>query len=230
MGKDMESDVLTDGQPGEPNQGDSSGTAQTSAIDYTALAEALRPFISEEVGKRQQSLKDKRVLKLDEKVSGFEAQLAKLAELEQRGIPREDAIWRMRVDEALAGQGNVGDASPDDGDGTPSKVVSADMEPVLGIMGINPNAAEVAQILRETSDPIQQVAKFAQLAEQQKTKAASAAKPKPASVAQMGVGSVQSQDSEESLAQELARLMENPDKNAKQISDVKKRLIQIVSK
>jgi hypothetical protein len=149
-------------------------SARGSAIDFNALAEALKPFITQEVQAATQSVKDKRIAKLLNTNDGFESRLARLEELTSRGMSKEDALWRMQVEDALQ-------PAPSEPVGKQATTANTE-EALLSQLKLDANDPEVVKLLRE-DDVATRIAGIAALAVQR-----SQVVPNPAAVLQTAPG------------------------------------------
>src|SRR4030065_32685 len=104
--------VAADGEQTANPAPSSTPTTPPSAVDVEALKKALRPVIAEEVAKSDQSIKDKRIAKLQGSVDEFQSQLAKLKELMGDGLSERQALREMKLDEALAPLGATATPAP----------------------------------------------------------------------------------------------------------------------
>lgn len=136
------------------NQDASAGGTSTS-FDVKALAEALKPYIAEEVSRAAQSQKDKRIGKMEGKVSDFEAQLARMKELVSEGWSEKQALRLMQ-------SGIVGMTEPVDESELPQKsekvnsqfATSVETTKVIELLGLDPNDPEVLRATLGTKDPL----------------------------------------------------------------------------
>jgi hypothetical protein len=228
MTEDMENQVVPGGEPGQATPAASPGATQApSAIDVKALAEALNPFIEQAVERKWQSGKDKRIAGLTGKVDEFGAQLTRLSELQKAGMSQEDAIWRMRVEDALFAQ--QPEATP--GGNPPQSVptpqaASANATALLNALGLDANSADVVAVLRETNDFATQAARFAGLAQ----KAKQAPAPNPAAVQVTGSGANASGEDVDTLTARLSALQNEPSKNINEIKKVSAQLRELLPK
>jgi hypothetical protein len=209
MTEDMENQVVPGGDPGQATPAASPGTTPAaSAIEVDKLVEALLPSIDQAVERKLQSSKDKRIAGLFGKMDDFEAKLARMGELQQAGLSQDDALWRMKVEEALAQQTPATPGGrPPSGAPTP-QAASVEATAVLTAMGLDPNSADVVAVLRETSDFTTQVARFAGLA--QKARQQQAPPANPATVQVTGSGTSAALDDLESIDRQLAAMRQQP--------------------
>jgi hypothetical protein len=142
---------------------------QTSSFDVEALEGRLKEFISstvtEATEKAWQSGKDKRIAKLQSSVSKkvdadeFETRLARLEELQANGMSRDDAMWRMRVEDALSltdqrQEDDQDEASEEEPAGTRQPQASAVHSSIIKGLGLDPNNADVVKAIREAGNDI----------------------------------------------------------------------------
>ena len=73
---------------------------QPSAVDESLKAE-LRTFITEEVKRAGQSVKDKRIAQLQGSVDDFEARLTRLQELQGKGMNQDQALLYMKMQDMV---------------------------------------------------------------------------------------------------------------------------------
>ena len=161
------------------------GGQSPSAIDVKNIAEALRPIIAEEVSRSTQSVKDKRIAKLQGDV---DKALARYDELLKEGLTPARARRELALDQLLEAQssadGSVVPASPVTG--THQTQAVFDHTALLATLGLDPNSPEVLGVVREGGDAASQVLKYANLAASKvKTQTA----PNPAQQVPIGGGS-----------------------------------------
>lgn len=228
MAKDQEESGQNVGDEGQPNPETSTDGDEQTSFDVEAIADALDPLIDQKVQKQWQSGKDRRIAKLEGKVDDFESKLVDYQEMVDRGVSKEDALWRMKVDAQLASQDEPeGDNStPTEGEpGSSKQKASVDTVNLLDKLGLDENMPEVANILRDEKDSIKQVAAFADLAVKNKS---SATQENPATIASSG-GQVGTPDVTQ-LTEELEKLQNFPSQNWERISEIGAELDKIIPK
>jgi hypothetical protein len=217
--------TLANGEVEQPTQPPSETAVQSSDINIKALAEALKPIIADEVERRTQSTKDKRISKLQGAVDGFESKLAKLDELMQSGLSKNEALWRMKVEDRLE-QGLPAEQTTEPVGKQARETSESDViEAVLKASGLEANSPEVTEILRSTDDPMEQIGKFAALAARRKQKPVSTA-----TVMQTTAGAGSITPSREQLTAELQRLHNAPRKDWAKIHQTNKALEELIRK
>lgn len=182
--------VPTEGAP-DANQGVSADKgAPTSPLDVEALKQALGPWIADEVKRSAQSVKDRRISKLETQAKDFKSQLAEFTALQQEGLSQKQAIQYMEMQELLARQSATADEPDDSPEGKavagrkPSGAGAKAIELILSDLDLSPTSPEVIAVLRDTEDLASQLEQFSALAKKK-----SEAQKRPANVAQlMGVG------------------------------------------
>lgn len=179
-------DNLSESNPGsggvQPSTQPSPGGVSSTSGDVDALAKVLRPIIAEEVARAQQSAKDKRIGKLETAVGGFAEQLAQLKEWQSRGFTEQQALSLMQLTQPAA---PVEAEQPKVQGSTPA-APNVDAQAVFRAMGFDPGGAEVTAVLRQTSDPLAQIAALATM---KQAKANPANTPAPATMQPAGGGS-----------------------------------------
>lgn len=167
------------GQPTTP------ASPSTSAIDVDQMRKVFEPIVTEIVKRETQSVKDKRIAAHEGRLDDFESKLARLEALTQKGMSKDDALWRIKVEDQFAnltGQPTA-PASPNGVAGpTPPVTPVPQATTILQAMGLPENDAEVTQVLRETSDIVEQTVKFAQIAQKRKQAQASPTQPNAATL------------------------------------------------
>lgn len=193
------------GTPSQPPSG-TPGTSPSS-VDLKALAEALRPVVADEVKRSSQSVKDKRIAKLQ---AQQEELLAKYDDLLKEGLTPAKARRELMIDQLLEGQ--LGQAEtvvpPTGGGGTPPQAAGDTfMAGFLKLAGLDANSAEVTSVFRDTPNPMEQIARLTALA-QERQKQAQPASSNPAQVLG-GSGGVSVGVTSESLMAEYRNLTKN---------------------
>jgi len=211
-----------DGAPEKPNQ-DASPNADSkpSPVDVEALAKALMPTIEEMVDKKTQSVKDKRLQSLDNRVEGFESQLAEFKDLTEKGLSEDEALWRMKIESQL----KMNAAPPVEKVGSQSTpTASVETQAILKALGLDENNPVMTKILRENDEVAAQLASIVTLA-----KAQTPAVSNPAAVQPVAGGETVSQ-SADAIADQLNELYKFPIKNKKQIRALTAELDKVVEK
>lgn len=202
------------GTPGQTNPGASAEGASPS-LDVKALAEALKPYIADVVTRATQSQKDRRIGKMEGKVSDFEAQLARMNELVGEGWSQKQALRLMQsgiveatnTDEEPAASQKPAQVSA-------QSVTSVEATKVIDVLGLDANDPDVLRATLGAKDPIPGLI---ELASARKAKAAQP--PNPATIMGSGGGAASS-ETLDTLTEELTRLMRNPSANEARIREV----------
>ena len=204
--------VAAGGDAGQPASTPSpTPTTPPSAVDVEALKKALRPVIAEEVAKSDQSIKDKRIAKLQGSVDEFQSQLAKLKELMGDGLSERQALREMKLDEALARLGvtETSAPAPSVSGNTAQPAVEETVLDFLREVKLDPNSPEITAELRKGGTPVEQIKRLAKVAINLGT--ARQPEPNPAAVMSTGGGqAVSPEDDLESIDRELERLKSKP--------------------
>lgn len=216
-----------DGEVGSPTQPASPASPQAiSGLDAEALRKALGPLIDDAVSRRTQSDKDKRIGKLESKVTDFESQLARFTRLkEELGNERLAHLYMKMEDQGLSPTAETLESGASQKKaaqaGTPSGTEGL-TQALIGVLNLDANDAEVTEALRE-NEFTAQANLLISLAGRRKKALEAPANP----AAQMPVGggsAVQSAD-KEAIAAELLRLSnENPSKNFQKIQELNAKL------
>jgi len=110
-----------------------------------------------------QSGKDKGVKKLTDEVDSLKEQLERYEKLRSKGLDPEDAQYRMEMEQLLAERRRASGPSAvpvQGGGGSPTQSASVDHTALLTGLRLDPNSAEVLNVLRSTDDPVMQEATF----------------------------------------------------------------------
>lgn len=214
----------TDGVGGQPTHPTSAQGTSTSAIDYDALAKALKPIITDEVSRSVQSSKDKRIAGLQGKVNDFEAQLAEYQQLLDEGFSKDAAKRFMKLQDSLRepGQETAEPANQQSvSNGTRDKGGSSVDGSVLEAIGLDPNSPEVTELLRNNAS----LEDYVNLVVKKKAKPA----PQPGGVmSSPGATAPSSGDELDEISSELNRLYLNPRSNQSRINELMLRQEQIL--
>ena len=223
----MTADVTESGQEGgaeeqpSPQPSPNADSQSTSSVDVKAFAEALMPFIKEEISKGTQSTKDKRIQKLTNQMDGFESQLAEFNDLVGKGLSETDALWRMKVESQL----KMNAAPPEETIGNQSTpTASVETQAILKQLGLDENNPEVTKVLRESKDLAAQLASFINLSTSQKQ-----TEPNPAAVQPSGGGKT-SYESVDAVVERLDVLYRHPSAHKEEIDKLVLRLIELEPK
>ena len=215
----MSDNVLESGQPsgvqGQPSPAPSGGgVSSTSPVDVDALAEALaknQKFL-DLLNRSTQSVKDKRFSSIEKEQGSLKSQLTRVLELTKRGLTEEDALFRVRVEDALLAQDAPQEATPVPPQSPPGSGPGVAGDETARVLieglGLDPNSAEVLQVLRDhPADIRNQIAKFAELSARRKA----SPPPNPAAVLPTAAGAPVSAGSELSdIDRQLAALKARP--------------------
>ena len=221
--------VAAGGDAGQPASTPSpTPTTPPSAVDVEALKKALRPVIAEEVAKSDQSIKDKRIAKLQGSVDEFQSQLAKLKELMGDGLSERQALREMKLDEALARLGVTETAAPvaSVSGNTAQPAVDETVSNFLVEAKLDTNSPEVTAILRQGGTTAEQIAKLGILG----IGKARQVEPNPAAVMSVGGGQAIVSDDVESLTDKLLKLQQEPSKNIREIAKVSAELKKLTNR
>lgn len=168
---------------GTPNPQSSQAGGSSTSLDVEALAKALQPHIRAEVERTQQSVKDKRIGKLEGQVSDFAEQLAKLKALQAEGWTEQQAMRLMQLDNLAQPSQEAGPPKPQ---GSGVAVPGVEAQAVIKAMGYDMGGEEVTRVLREhPNDAVAQVNALANLRVQAATQVR---QPNPAQVMSAGSG------------------------------------------
>jgi len=210
-----------DGGQGLPTPAPSATpVAPTSAVDESLKAE-LRTFITEEVKRAGQSVKDKRIAQLQGSVDDFEARLTRLQELQGKGMNQDQALLYMRMQDMVTPPQQP--AAPIPPQGTDDY-----LKTFLAATGLSDRDPGVLDVLYRVSDPLAQVKELSDLAAK-KRQAPFA--PNPAAVLPTGGGApVDAGDDLAALTAKLTLLQKDPLKNAQEIKRVSEQHRQILTR
>jgi len=221
--KDMENETLDGGEVQARTEPSNQG-ADTSAIDYEALAKALEPTINQLVQRQTQSTKDKRIAGLQGKVADFEAQLAEYQQLLDEGFSKEAAKRLMKLQnplrddsEAIAEPANQTPAVTGN-QGSNGSGVDAD---TLEAIGLDPNSPEVTDLLRRGASLQDYVAL--------KVKQTKKPAPTPASVMPTPGQGASTGAEIDDITNRLLTLQREPLKNRSEIAKLSEELRQLQS-
>src|SRR3972149_4887940 len=180
--------VAADGEQTAKPAPSSTPPTPPSAVDVEALKKALRPVIAEEVAKSDQSIKDKRIAKLQGSVDEFQSQLAKLKELMGDGLSERQALREMKLDEALARLGvtETSAPAPSVSGNTAQPAVEETVSDFLREVKLDPNSPEITAEMRKGGTPVEQIKRLAKVAINLGT--ARQPEPNPAAVMSTGGG------------------------------------------
>jgi len=200
-----------DGGQGLPTPAPSATpVAPTSAVDESLKAE-LRTFITEEVKRAGQSVKDKRIAQLQGSVDDFEARLTRLQELQGKGMNQDQALLYMRMQDMVTPPQQP--AAPIPPQGTDDY-----LKTFLAATGLSDKDAEVLDVLYRVSDPLAQVKELSNLAAKKRQAPLA---PNPAAVLPTGGGApVDAGDDLDALTAKLTLLRNEPLKNMQEIKRV----------
>jgi len=210
-----------DGGQGLPTPAPSATpVAPTSAVDESLKAE-LRTFITEEVKRAGQSVKDKRIAQLQGSVDDFEARLTRLQELQGKGMNQDQALLYMRMQDMVTPPQQP--AAPIPPQGTDDY-----LKTFLAATGLSDKDAEVLDVLYRVSDPLAQVKELSNLAAKKRQAPLA---PNPAAVLPTGGGApVEAGDDLDALTEKLTRLQKDPLKNIQEIKRVSEQMRQILTR
>ena len=204
----MESGQQQGGEQGEPLPESSPAVGtQPSAVDVKAIAEALRPVIAEEVKRSGQSVKDKRIAKLQ---ATQEELLAKYDVLLKEGRTPAQARRDIAIDLLLEREleKEEDSVSPDTRVGTRAQGTIVDTKAFLQSIGLTETDPDVTAAYAEHGDdPSELVVRLANIVT--KRKQAQSQPPKPAQIMQGGGGTSVGAVTTESLLTEYNNLIKN---------------------
>ena len=193
--------VMDDGGQGLPTPAPSATpVAPTSAVDESLKAQ-LRTFITEEVKRAGQSVKDKRIAQLQGSVDDFEARLTRLQELQGKGMNQDQALLYMRMQDMVTPPQQP--AAPIPPQGTDDY-----LKTFLAATGLDANSAEVLDVLYRVSDPLAQVKELSNLAAKKRQAPLA---PNPAAVLPTGGGApVDAGDDLDAIDRKLTEMRAGP--------------------
>src|SRR3990172_2200608 len=193
--------VTDDGGQGLPTPAPSATpVAPTSAVDESLKAQ-LRTFITEEVKRAGQSVKDKRIAQLQGSVDDFEARLTRLQELQGKGMNQDQALLYMRMQDMVTPPQQP--AAP-----IPPQGTDDHLKTFLAATGLDANSAEVLDVLYRVSDPLAQVKELSNLAAKKRQAPLA---PNPAAVLPTGGGApVDAGDDLDAIDRKLAEMRAGP--------------------
>jgi hypothetical protein len=222
MGEDKEN-VLP--ELGEETTSSAEGQAASSAVDIRGLEASLKSYIDQAVERMWQSGKDKRIAQLTGKVSDFERELAEYRALIDRGLSHEDALWRMKVERAIAGSSETEAAAvrEEKQETAAPSVPSADVQSILDVLGIDANDPEVSEVLRRGGNVQQGLIDLA-IKRRARQKAAAAAQVLPTASGE----SVNTQEEIDALTARLAELNRHPSQHMREIREISERLARLL--
>ena len=153
----MESGQQVGGARGTPGSDASQAAGtQPSAIDVKALAEALRPIVAEEVERRGQSVKDKRIAKIQ---ATQDELLARYDNLLKEGLSPARARRELLIDHVLEQQlGREDEPVSPAKAGTHQQVASPDTTAWLKSVGLTDTDPDVVAAYRDHGDEPGQLA------------------------------------------------------------------------
>jgi len=178
----------TGGAPSQPVQSGQTPADSGGGFDQEAVLKRLNEL--DGLVRSLQSGKDKGVKRLTDEVDSLKEQLERYEKLRSKGLDPEDAQYRMEMEQLLAERRRTKESTsvPAQGVvGATPKPASVDHTALLTSLGLDPNSADVLNVIRTTDDYTAQVANFAALAAQKKSKPAPA--PNPAQQVPVGGGS-----------------------------------------
>ena len=190
-----------DGGQGLPTPAPSATpVAPTSAVDESLKAE-LRTFITEEVKRAGQSVKDKRIAQLQGSVDDFEARLTRLQELQGKGMNQDQALLYMRMQDMVTPPQQP--AAPIPPQGTDDY-----LKTFLAATGLSDRDPGVLDVLYRVSDPLAQVKELSDLASKKRQAPLA---PNPAAVLPTGGGApVDAGDDLDAIDRKLAEMRAGP--------------------
>jgi hypothetical protein len=215
-----------DGEVGSPTQPASPASPQAiSGLDAEALRKALGPLIDEAVSRRTQSDKDKRIGKLELKVTDFESQLARFEKLkEELGNEKLAHLYMKMEDQGLSPTAEVSEGGASQKKATLAGTQSGTeglTQALIGALNLDANDAEVTAALRENEFTAQANMLLSLSARRKKATDAPA---NPAAQMPVGGGSAIQSPDKEAIAAELLRLSLNPSQNYAKIQELNAKL------
>jgi len=187
---------------------------------------------TERLVKSLQSVKDKRVDQVRTDVDDLKRQIKRITELQAKGYDESAIARELQIDALLQGQPHTQDASVPSGNapGTSAPKASSSVSDVLNLAGLSANSPDVVEILRSTSDPLEQIAKIYQLHTEKKAQAANQPAPTGTPLPSGVTGApANSGDREAQLVAELEALTNDPTASPKKIKELNAELIKIIS-
>lgn len=177
----------TGGAPSQPVQPGKTPADSGGGFDQEAVLKELSELRG--LVRSLQSGKDKGVQKALNKLENHDELLERYDKLLSKLDP-DEAKFRLRMERFMADQDSGNEATPVPAKGvggTTPQPASVDHTALLVSLGLDPNSAEVLGVIRATDDYTAQVAQFAALAAQKKSKPAP--QPNPAQQVPVGGGS-----------------------------------------
>lgn len=210
MADDVES-ILNDLGAGDSQSSAASDQAgMTPSFDVDAFVDALikHPKFGasvEEAATRQwQAGKDRRISKMETKLSDFEERMARYEELRAAGKSQADALFQIKVEDALltraVGTSDVAVSAPSQGSG---KALTANAETIrttLDVLGLTVQDPEVVEAIRQGGDAQRLIA----IAARRKSPQGNA--PNPATVLPSGGGQAAKSDLQTQYQTELTKI------------------------
>lgn len=207
-----------DGTGGSPTQPVSQENSTVDSGSGQLSADVLeRLKIIEGHVRAIQSDKDKKLDRVVSKQDDFAKQLAKYQELIDRGMSRDDAIWRLDVERKLAMQDGDLDteAPPDPPLGERKQEANIDTQALLTQLKLKADDPKVVGILRgdNPAQVLMDLGAYAVELQAQSQKRA----PNPATLVPAGGGESVVPEDLATVERQLMELQKNPSKNMKEI-------------
>jgi hypothetical protein len=228
MSDNTESGQLSGGQEAPTSDPSQAGDEHTyvSKAEFEAVQQGLNRL--EKMVSSFQSGKDKGVDRIEKQVGELNAELDRFAELVEGGMKPADAKRQMAIDDMLADYRNRQRAEVGGGDtgGTGDHQPDLDEQAILSQLGLDPNDEDAVKILGETQDKTERIAKWAELAVQQKAQQAR----QPTKGQMMPVGGGQTPPDELSeQTEKLEAILKNPSNfTAKEVNEASKELERLI--
>lgn len=210
-----------DGQP----ESVSPASVKPTSIDVDGLLAALDdPRVVEALGRRVQSVKDKRFANQDKTMSDFQQKLARLEQLMSGSkMPRDQAMWFMEMEDRvneLVTQKTTQPTPSNPEAGTQGKAANLDMDEFLKAAGIDPNDPDVPTVFDGGKINPQRLAGLV-------TRRATSPAPKVAQAMPTGTGSAQRVLDKDELAAKYLELSREPTKNRQALAELSKQLKEL---
>lgn len=193
-----------------PTSGTATGQSGVSGSDDL---EAVNRKVRELEGlvRQLQGDKDRGVQKALNEVTSMREQLNQYEKLRSKGLDVEAALDQMEIQQLLQERRTTRQSTGvpvQGGGGTPPQSATVDHTTLLSQLGLDPNAPEVLNVVRSTSDPVMREATFRAMAALRGSTPKPA--PNPAQQVPMGGGTSVSERTIEDVEADLARIRNKP--------------------
>ena len=209
------------GATGDATPSTSGTTKSTPSSVSPELLAALEGMVDSAVERRTQSLKDKRIAKLEGAQDDFSQRLQRLEELKGKGISQDMALEFMRVEDLISGnrQASEPNKTPEPLPRQAEASVNQIDPGLITKLGLDPADAAVAAALSDLSDGKKVLTTLAQLLD----------KPKANSAQQLPTqgGSSVVIETRESLTEQLQAEIAKPKKDIVKIRELNQKLFSL---